>query len=87
MPEIESIDQNTILENLLPTLEAFTLQGNLDPHLIKYSSPPQIREYIKSYLSFHRQHPWWILNLGHGVLPGTPEANLKLVVDTVKEFS
>lgn len=76
--------------NHLPTLSEklpieIALQGNLDPTLVKYANISQLKSYIRKYLDSMASRKKWILNLGHGVLPGTPEENLKAIVDIVQE--
>jgi uroporphyrinogen decarboxylase len=60
------------------------LQGNLDPCIL--FAPPEIvrQETIHMLKSFGSRH---IANLGHGVYPDTPLDNVKLFVDTVKNFA
>lgn len=81
-----SIDFITPLDQVSKPLQNFALQGNLDPHLIKYYSHQQLESYLSDYLQFYHRHPRWIVNLGHGVLPETPEDNLKKIVDIIKNF-
>jgi uroporphyrinogen decarboxylase len=49
------------------------VQGNVDPGLL-FGTPKAIQERIDDTVrkARGRQH---ILNLGHGILPGTPEEN------------
>lgn len=62
-----------------------TLQGNLDPSRllgpiaeIKKQTRLMIGRFGKDY---------YIANLGHGILPGTPVDNARAFVDTVKEYA
>jgi len=72
--------------------EAFNLsshgfvQGNFDQALL-HSPRNELTKHILSYLEPLRGRDWpgWICGLGHGVLPGTPEDNVRLFVDTVRE--
>ena len=60
------------------------LQGNFDPCLL-YASKERIRfEAIKMVNNFKEKH---IANLGHGVYPDTPLENVKVFVDTIKNYS
>lgn len=82
------VDYLMDIEKLSRSLPSETvLQGNIDPTLVKYSHPGVLKKYLGFYLNFFKKHRNWIVNLGHGVLPGTPESNLKLIVDTVKSLS
>ena len=59
------------------------LQGNIDPHLL-FASQEEIARTMESYIPFFREHPNWIVNLGHGVLAYTPVENVKYLVDWIK---
>jgi uroporphyrinogen decarboxylase len=72
--------------------EAFSLfpngfvQGNFDQALLlceRHELMKQLNQYLEPLAG--RDWPGWICGLGHGVLPGTPEANVRLFVDTVRE--
>jgi uroporphyrinogen decarboxylase len=58
------------------------VQGNVDPGLL-FGTPEAIRERILDTVlkARGRRH---ILNLGHGILPGTPEENARVFFETGK---
>jgi uroporphyrinogen decarboxylase len=58
------------------------VQGNVDPGLL-FGSPEGIRDRIVDTVrkARGRKH---ILNLGHGILPGTPEENARVFFETGK---
>ena len=62
------------------------VQGNFDPALL-LSEPDELKRRITKYLEalMHHDRSGWVCGLGHGVLPGTPEENVRLFVDTVRE--
>jgi uroporphyrinogen decarboxylase len=62
------------------------LQGNFDPHLL-LDEPLEIEQAVKTLLESMRNDPGYMCNLGHGILPGTPEKNVHVLVNTVREFS
>lgn len=72
--------------------EAFALfphsfvQGNFDPALLLLERA-ELQRQLARYLEPLRDTPrdGWICGLGHGVLPGTPESNVRLFVETVRE--
>ena len=72
--------------------EAFNLfqsgfvQGNFDQALL-LADPADLKQHLQRYLGplAGREWPGWICGLGHGVLPGTPEDNVRLFVETVRE--
>ena len=63
-----------------------TLQGNLDPSLLLGSKETVVYE-TKILLDKMKGDPSFILNLGHGILPETPEENVYALCNTVKNFS
>lgn len=62
------------------------VQGNFDQALL-LGEPGELKKQLHSYLRPMIEQPpaGWICGLGHGVLPATPEDNVKLFVDTVRE--
>jgi len=72
--------------------EAFDLfphgfvQGNFDPALLlcgRNELKQQLHRYLEPLAGQAR--PGWVCGLGHGVLPGTPEDNVRCFVDTIRE--
>lgn len=72
--------------------EAFDLfphgfvQGNFDQALL-LCEREGLKKHLQRYFEplSNRPIPGWICGLGHGVLPGTPEQNVRLFVETVRE--
>lgn len=62
------------------------VQGNLDPALLFASESVLSRE-IRNILAENSGRPGHIFNLGHGILPGTPESSVARAVELVKEYS
>jgi uroporphyrinogen decarboxylase len=62
------------------------VQGNFDQALL-HATRDELKKHIARFLAPMRKREWpgWICGLGHGVLPGTPEDNVRLFVDTVRE--
>jgi uroporphyrinogen decarboxylase len=62
------------------------LQGNFDQALL-LAEPDELGRQLRSFLQpmVEKRPRGWICGLGHGVLPTTPEDNVKLFVDTVRE--
>jgi uroporphyrinogen-III decarboxylase len=62
------------------------LQGNFDQGLL-LSDRDELQKHLNQYLAplAGREWPGWICGLGHGVLPGTPEDNVRIFVETVRE--
>ncbi|MDJ0795660.1 MAG: uroporphyrinogen decarboxylase [Calothrix sp. MO_167.B12] len=61
------------------------VQGNLDPGVL-FGSQEFIRDRIYDTVR-KAGHGGHILNLGHGVLPSTPEENVKFFFETAKQIS
>jgi uroporphyrinogen decarboxylase len=72
--------------------EAFELfphgfvQGNFDPALLLLERA-ELQRHLARFLAPLREtrRDGWVCGLGHGVLPGTPESNVHLLVETVRE--
>ena len=65
------------------------LQGNIDPVLL-LGSADVIRQRTRALLETMKKTSGGrrcILNLGHGILPGTPPETVAALVETVQEFS
>ncbi len=62
------------------------IQGNLDPAVL-LADRDSIRTMAQMVLDQADRRPGHIFNLGHGILPQTPEDHLKFLVDFVHEYS
>jgi uroporphyrinogen decarboxylase len=62
------------------------VQGNLDPVAL-YADLPFIRQRVQEILEQAAGRPGHIFNLGHGILPDTPEENVISLVKMVHELS
>ena len=62
------------------------VQGNLDPVAL-FAPPKEIRQRVADILRRAGGRPGHIFNLGHGILPETPVANVIAMVETVHELS
>ena len=62
------------------------VQGNFDQTML-LSERTEFEKHLRNYLAplADCSPAGWICGLGHGVLPGTPEDNVRLFVDTVRE--
>jgi uroporphyrinogen decarboxylase len=62
------------------------VQGNFDQALL-LCEPEELERQLRSWLQpiIQKRPSGWICGLGHGVLPTTPEDNVRLFVDTVRE--
>ncbi|MCS6883920.1 MAG: uroporphyrinogen decarboxylase [Acidobacteriota bacterium] len=62
-----------------------SLQGNVDPCAL-LAPPDVLRAIVKKTIADYGNNPGLIVNLGHGVLPPTPEQAVEIFVETVKTF-
>lgn len=82
-----SIDWRTSINRAEDLLgNKFAIQGNLDPTKLFKTSNDVAFETSEMLKKLDRKTSY-IANLGHGILPGTPPENVKVFVDTVKNFN
>lgn len=62
------------------------LQGNMDPGIL-YGTPERIQQEVKTILESFGAHPGHVFNLGHGIHQHIDPDNVKVLVDSVHEFS
>lgn len=77
-------------EVLLKYGDRFSIQGNIDPEWL-HLSPKEFEDKVRMAWSELQALPkeklrGWICGLGHGVLPMTPEANVKRIVELNHEL-
>lgn len=60
------------------------IQGNINPEILRDESPQFIEKVTKQLLEEVGSEPGFIANLGHGVLPKTPVANITTFISTIK---
>jgi uroporphyrinogen decarboxylase len=82
--DIVSVDWTVDMAEARARLGAIGVQGNLDPCVL-FGSKEVIRDRIYDTVrkAGDKGH---ILNLGHGVLPGTPEENVAFFFETAKQI-
>jgi len=80
------IDHRWDLLEACKTLSAGFVQGNFDQSLL-LSERSELQRRLRAFLEpvIRARPPGWICGLGHGVLPGTPEDNVRFFVETVRE--
>jgi uroporphyrinogen decarboxylase len=81
-----SLDWRTSFTEARAALPGKLLQGQIDPVLL-FSSEDAVRARTRATLAEIKALPGGpqgcIVNLGHGILPGTPEANVAALCDEV----
>ena len=82
------VDHRWALDQLLPQMGGF-LQGNFDQQLLFLSRSEfevELRKFLKPIQALsEEQRKGWVCGLGHGVLPNTPEENVRAFVKIVRE--
>jgi uroporphyrinogen decarboxylase len=84
--DVIGIDSTIGLDATWQRLGNAAIQGNLDPSVL-LGKPEEIRKQAKRILDQAAGRPGHIFNLGHGVLPDTPEENAIALVEMVHEMS
>ena len=80
------VDHRWDLMEACKTVSSGFVQGNFDQSLL-LSERSELERHLRAFLEpmIAARPPGWICGLGHGVLPKTPEDNVRLFVDTVRE--
>lgn len=85
--DVVGLDWKVQLDEAWATLgHDVAVQGNLDPTLL-FGPADYLKKRIKEVLDRADGRPGHIFNLGHGIILGTPVDNVKILVDTVHEYS
>jgi uroporphyrinogen decarboxylase len=82
--DIISLDWNIDLAEARRIFGEKTLQGNMDPTML-FAPPEAIAKKVRS-MHEQAQGGGYIVNLGHGVLPGTPVEGVRAFVNAVNEL-
>lgn len=82
-------DHRLNLKNILEKNKKGFIQGNFDQSLL-FLEEADFRKELKSFISEIKEldsknRIGWVSGLGHGILPKTPEKNVKLFVDILRE--
>jgi uroporphyrinogen decarboxylase len=80
------VDSRWKMTEALELFPSGFVQGNFDQALL-LCERNELKRHLNRYLETLASQisPGWICGLGHGVLPGTPEDNVRLFVNTVRE--
>jgi len=78
--DVISVGSNVSLSEAKRAMPGRAVQGNVDNHLLLSGLPEQVREAASNRIREGR-HCGHVLNLGHGVLPGTPVENVLAMIE------
>jgi uroporphyrinogen decarboxylase len=81
-----AVDQDWDLRDAFNLFPRGFIQGNFDPALLlceRAELKQRLHRFLDPLLEYNRTG--WVCGLGHGVLPTTPEENVRLFVNTVRE--
>ncbi|MFQ5692582.1 MAG: uroporphyrinogen decarboxylase family protein, partial [Nitrospinota bacterium] len=84
--DVIGLDWRVELGEAWDRLGDVAVQGNLDPAVL-FAAPSHIRREVRRILEEAGGRSGHVFNLGHGVLPGTPEDNVIALIDMVHELS
>lgn len=84
--DVVGVDWRVDIGDAFSSLSGKAVQGNLDPVALT-SSKEIIEKRTKEILERVGRRKGHIFNLGHGVLPQTPEENVGYLIDFVHEYS
>ncbi len=85
------VDWNLPINDVLKTYSGKkAIQGNFDPHLLLLDPKefqPHFDAFVKRAQATTRdERKGWICGLGHGILPKTPEENVRTFMKTIREI-
>jgi len=84
--QVIGVDWKLRLSEARRRLGRVAVQGNLDPVAL-FAPRKEMRGLAREIIRQAGNKPGHIFNLGHGILPGTPEDNVRALVDAVHELS
>ena len=82
-PDCISLDWQSDVKTIRKKIAGISLQGNLDPDILLQDTKTVEKE-AKAMLEAMKDDPGYIFNLGHGILPKTPIANVHALVACIK---
>lgn len=90
-PSVLGVDWNVSLKSVLEEFgEEVGIQGNIDPDwlfLPKAELERKVREVVEPvYTLPQEKRKGWVFGLGHGILPKTPEENVRFLVQLSKQI-
>eukprot|EP00931_Biecheleriopsis_adriatica_P036623 TRINITY_DN21087_c0_g1_i1.p1 TRINITY_DN21087_c0_g1~~TRINITY_DN21087_c0_g1_i1.p1 ORF type:complete len:463 (-),score=88.03 TRINITY_DN21087_c0_g1_i1:46-1434(-) len=86
--DVLGVDSHARLSDAARIVEGsgLVLQGNVDPYVLRYGSEAEIREAVRNSIDDAGGPGRHIMNLGHGVLQGTPEESVLHFVEEAQTY-
>jgi len=85
--DVFGLDWRTRIDYALHSLgKDVVVQGNLDPYVL-FMPPAEMEKRVREVLAQGKKAKGHIFNLGEGIMPDTPVASARAMVDAVHEFS
>mmetsp|Transcript_100096 Transcript_100096/g.288994 ORF Transcript_100096/g.288994 Transcript_100096/m.288994 type:complete len:230 (+) Transcript_100096:1-690(+) len=87
--DVLSIDQHMCMADARHIVDGsgLVLQGNVDPYVLRYGDEALVRDTVRRTIDDAGGPGRHIMNLGHGVLQGTPEENVSFFVEEAQMYS
>lgn len=87
--DVLGIDQGIQMAEAVAIVKGsgLVLQGNVDPFVLRYGSEAEVRDAVRRTIDAAGGPGSFILNLGHGVLQGTPEENVAFFVEEAQTYA
>jgi uroporphyrinogen decarboxylase len=83
--EVVGVDYRVEIATAAEELPERAIQGNLDPSVL-FGPADTVVERTREIIESMPDHERFIFNLGHGIQPNTPVANVEIMVKTVHEY-
>lgn len=80
-----SLDSRFPIAQVRQELPTITLQGNLEPEAL-FAPLDKVKSMTRDMLTSMKNDPAFIFNLGHGILPQTPENSVQTILETTHSF-
>lgn len=84
--QVVSVDTESSVTSLKKKHPHFAFQGNLDPILVRDNLDEALKQ-TQLLLENMSDIPGYIFNLGHGILPQTPEHHVRSLVNCIQSFN
>jgi len=86
--EVLALDQGMRMSEAVKIAEGsgLVIQGNVDPFILRYGGEAEVRDAVRRCIDEAGGPGQHILNLGHGVMQGTPEENMLYFTEEAQTY-